>query len=63
MSEHIHCNDCGFVGVNADNGESAADLMDRYDLGELDWEEYQSLLAGSRFSCPSCGSLDTEVAS
>ncbi len=61
MSEVIHCNDCGFTGPNEDNGHDAGELMDQVEAGELEWDEYQELLDGSRFSCPNCHSLDTEV--
>lgn len=62
MSEVIHCNGCGYTGPNEDNGHSASDLMDQLEAGEIEWDEYQELLDGSRFACPSCQGLDTEVA-
>lgn len=60
--EFIHCEDCGFTGENEDNGLDASDLMDRLECGEIEWDEYQDALEGTRFACPSCGSLQTQVA-
>lgn len=60
--EIIHCEDCGYTGENDDNELSASDLMDQVECGEIDWDEYQDLLGGTRFACPSCGSLNTQVA-
>lgn len=60
--EAIECNDCGHKGPNEGYTEvSASDLMDQFEAGELDWDEYQDALGETRFACPSCGSLNTEV--
>lgn len=60
--EVIQCNDCGCVAPNEGYSEvSASDFMDELEAGELDWEEYQSALGETRFACPSCCSLNTEV--
>ncbi|MCJ0765329.1 hypothetical protein [Variovorax terrae] len=61
MSETIHCNACGFNGVNEDNGLEHGDLMEQLEAGDISYDEYEELLGGTRFSCPGCGSLDTEV--
>lgn len=61
MSEFLHCRDCGYIGPNEDNDLSASDLMDQVESGDLEWDDYQDLLAGTRFACPNCSSLDTEV--
>ena len=59
--EIIECNDCGYVGPNEDNGLSASFLMDEWEAGEIDNETYQSLMEGTRFACPQCGCLNTQI--
>lgn len=56
----LTCNNCGHVSPNHDSDVSVSDAMDQLEAGEIDYSEYEDLIAGSRFVCDQCGSLDTE---